>query len=166
MGIIEIKQACVNDIPLIESILLDAVNWLIEMGEPLWEEEQVAWKSLSENYAIDDFYIAYMKGGPSGCVVIMDHDPLVWPDIAKGESLFIHKLGVKKAARKTGAADALIDFAKELCKKRGVSPLRLDCHQFRPRLRAFYERHGFTCVAEKVLFDKYDMALYLYIGNF
>jgi hypothetical protein len=47
MSNIEIKQATTADIPVIENILLDTVNWLNEMNQPLWRA---------------DFYIAFADG--------------------------------------------------------------------------------------------------------
>jgi len=110
MNSITIKQAAEADTPILESILLDTVNWLNEMGQPLWSANDVKWDALSKNFQISDFYIAYSDGVPSGCMALIDYDPFFWPDVAKGEPLILHKLAVTKAARKTGVANALIDY--------------------------------------------------------
>lgn len=62
MSNIEIKQATTADIPIIENILLDTVNWLNEMNQPLWRAEHVKWDALSKSYQISDFYIAFADG--------------------------------------------------------------------------------------------------------
>lgn len=160
MSKIEIKQAEANDTSVIESILLDTVHWLNEMGQPLWKAEDVVWSMLSKSYDINDFYIAFVDNKPSGCMVLLDYDPFFWSDVAKGEALFIHKLAVTKSARKSGVADALMNFAKDEGKRRRVSSMRLDCHALRPKLRAFYESHGFACVNEKVYNDAYNVPKY------
>jgi len=162
MSNITIKRAQDDDIPVIESILLDTVNWLNAMGQPLWGADEVTWDALSKNYQIGDFYIAYAESMPSGCMAIVDYDPFFWPDIVKGESLIIHKLAVINAARKTGVADAMIDFFKAQGMERGVKTLRLDTHAFRPRLRAFYERHGFVLINIKVFNGDRHTAFYVY----
>lgn len=162
MNKIKIKQAQTNDISIIEATLLDAVNWLNEIGQPLWRAEDVKWDKLSKSFRVDDFYIAFSNGEPAGCMVLVDYDPFFWPDVAKGEALMIHKLAVKKTARKTGVADALIHFAKSEGVRRKVSSIRLDCHQYRNKLRAFYERHGFVCVGEKSFNGKWVTAFYVY----
>ena len=149
MDKITIKQAQEDDIPILESILLDTVNWLNEMDQPLWGVDDITWAVLSKKHQIGDFYISYLNGEPSGCMALIDYDPFFWPDIVKGDSLFIHKLAVKKFARKTGVADALIDFFKAQGMARGVKALRLDTHALRPKLRAFYESHGFVFVTVK-----------------
>jgi len=144
-----INQADSNDIPIIESILLDAVKWMDEIGRQLWSEESVKWENLSKSYGIDDFYVAYINEEPVGCVAIIDYDPFLWEDIAKGESLFIHKLAVKRSVRGIGVSDALIDYFKRKGKAAGVKSVRLDVHVFRPKLCEFYEKHGFVCSHER-----------------
>ena len=74
MSEITIKQAKTDDIPIIENILLDTVNWLNEMEQPLWGAGEVSWDVLSKNYQIGDFYIAYSDGKPSGCMALVDYD--------------------------------------------------------------------------------------------
>lgn len=162
MSEISIRQADTEDIPVIENILLDAVNWLNEMGQPLWEAEAVSWNALSRNFKIGDFYIAYLDCKPSGCMVLVDYDPFFWPDVKKGESLFIHKLAVTKIARKSGVADALMNFFKKQGAEHGVKTIRLDTDALRPKLCAFYERHGFTFVKIKVFKGKWHTAFYVY----
>ena len=162
MSDIVVKQAQENDIPVLESILFDTVSWLNEMGQPLWGVSEVTWNALSKNYQIDNFYIAYVDGKPSGCMAIVDYDPFFWPDVKKGESLFVHKLAVTKAARKTGVADVLMGFFKKQGTERGVKTLRLDTHALRPKLRAFYERHGFVFIEVKVFKGDRHTAFYIY----
>jgi GNAT superfamily N-acetyltransferase len=178
MSDITIKQAQEADIPAIEGILLNTVNWLNEMGQPLWSADEVTWDKLSGNpptgdhyisgnYKASDFYIAYLDGTPAGCdtpvgcMALIDYDPLFWPDVKKGESLFIHKLAVTKAARKSGVSDALVDFFKEQGINRGAKTLRLDTDASRKKTRAFYERHGFALVNTRML-GPFDVAFYAY----
>ena len=162
MGDIAIKQAREGDIPVLEGILSDTVNWLNEMAQPLWGADEVTWNALSQSYRIGDFYIAYLDGKPSGCMALVDYDPLFWPNVERGESLFIHKLAVAKAARKSGVSDALIGFFKAQGAARGAKALRLDTHALRPKLRAFYERHGFALVEVRILGDDRHAAFYAY----
>jgi GNAT superfamily N-acetyltransferase len=160
---IEIKRAKPMDIPVIESILLDTVNWLNDINQQLWREEDVKWDALAKSYQIEDFYIVFLNSEPAGCMVLLDYDPFFWPNVAKGEALFIHKLAITKLARKSGVADALINFAKDEGIKQHASSIRLDCNQYREKLRAFYERHSFVCVDEKIINEKWHVAFYVYM---
>ena len=159
---IDIYNAGEGDTAVIEDILSDACDWLVSIGKKLWEREWLTWEALSKQFNASDFYITSYGGAPAGCMAIVDHDPFIWPEIEKGESLFVHKLAVKRFAAGSGCSGALLTRAKELCALRGVEVLRLDCHALMPRLRAVYERNGFNCVGEGVLFDKYHTAYYEY----
>ncbi|MCL1795157.1 MAG: GNAT family N-acetyltransferase [Oscillospiraceae bacterium] len=161
MNEITIKQAVIEDIPILESILLDTANWVSEISQPLWSVEEVKWEKLSKNYQIGDFHIAYANGIPSGCMALIDYDPFFWPNVKKGESVFIHKLAVTKAARKSGVADALMGFFKGYGTERGVKTIRLETDALRPKTRAFYERHGFVFIETKVM-GKFHVAFYIY----
>jgi GNAT superfamily N-acetyltransferase len=133
-----------------------------DMGEPLWRREDVVWEKLSKDYQISDFYIAYIDDVPSGCMALIGHDPFFWPDINKGDALFIHKLAVIKAARKSGVSDAMIDFFKKQGVEREAKTIRLDTDALRPKTRAFYERHGFALIEVKVM-GRFHVALYMFV---
>ena len=160
MSSITVKQATEADIPVLENILLDTVNWLNEIGQPLWTEDQIKWERLSKDLSASDFYIAYLNEIPAGCMAVVDNDPQFWADIPKGESLFIHKLAVKRFAAGQGVSDALIFRAKEMCVDKEILFLRLDCDSHRPKQCAVYERNGFVFTNEKIIFGKYHVAFY------
>ncbi|MEA4831152.1 MAG: GNAT family N-acetyltransferase [Oscillospiraceae bacterium] len=160
---INVEQATEEkSIPIIENILMDAFIWLDGIGKPLWSKEQISWARLSRDFTPSDFYIAFMDGASVGCMALIDYDQNFWPDVKKGQSLFIHKLAVKRVAAGQGVSSALIDFAKNECIKRRIPALRLDTHALIPKLRAVYERNGFTLVEERVLFGKYHTAFYIW----
>ena len=162
---ITIKQATEKDIPIIEDILLDVLNWLDSTGKQMWTKERITWKSMSTWLAVNEFCIAYINNNPVGCMALPDYDPHTWKDINKGESLFIHRLAVKRIAAGKGVSKALIDYAKTQSIQRDINAVRLDCWQNREKLREMYEREGFVCVEETILFEHYHTALYLWQKN-
>lgn len=157
-----IKQAGEDIIPIIEEILLDAVNWMSASGlQNQWNESNVKWSNLSKSYKINNFFIAYQNGLPAACMALTDYDPPYWPDIPKGESLYLHKVAVKREFAGKGFAKELIDFSKKLAIRYCINAVRLNCNQHRNKLRAVYENEGFICVEEKTFFEKHDTALYV-----
>ncbi|MDF2905253.1 MAG: hypothetical protein K0R34_574 [Herbinix sp.] len=157
-----VKQAVENDIPIIEEILLDAVSWMSESGfQNQWNESNVKWSNLSKSYKISNFYIAYQYGLPTACMAITDYDPTYWPSIPKGESLFLHKLAVKRIHAGCGFTKELIEHAKNLARNSLINTIRLNCNQHRTKLREVYENEGFICVEEKTFNEVFDTALYV-----
>lgn len=158
-----VKQADEHDIPIVEEILMDAVLWMTKCGlQNQWNESNVKWSMLSKSYRIDNFYIAYHNGLPVACMALTDYDPAYWPDIPKGESLFLHKLAVRRSFAGKGLSKELIHYAINLAKHYHINAIRLNCNQHRSKLRAVYENNRFICVEEKTFHDKYDTALYVY----
>lgn len=162
---IKILQATENDIFVIEDIMMDVLDFLDSIKQPQWEREKVTWKELSKNFTVTNFYIAYLDHSPVGCMALVDYDPMFWPTVKKGESLFIHKLAVKRSGAKKGVSKALINFAKSKAVASGINSVRLDCHQYRAKVRKIYETEGFVCVDERCLFDRYPTAFYKWENN-
>jgi GNAT superfamily N-acetyltransferase len=165
-----VKQAIEQDIPIIEEILVDAVHWMIKSElQNQWNESNVKWHNLSMSYSISNFYIAYRDGLPAACMALTDYDPAYWPNIPRGESLFLHKLAVRRSFAGKGLSKELIDFAINLANHYHIDAIRLNCNQHRGKLRALYENEGFHCVEEKTFLGNHDTALYVYnvdITNF
>jgi GNAT superfamily N-acetyltransferase len=70
-------------------------------------------------------------------------DPHIWPDVAPDESMFLHRLAVRRTHAGTGVSSALLSWAVQRGRIMGRQYLRLDCDAGRPRLRAVYEHFGF-----------------------
>ena len=158
---VEIITAYEKDIPVIEDILMDTIHgWSDPVGKSCWREDQIKWACLSNDFLASDFHIAFLDGVPAACMAVVDHDPIFWPNIGKGSSLFIHKLAVKRFAAGNGISAELIAHAKAMCMDRGISALRLDCHGLIPKLHAVYERNGFVCVEGKIVYGTYSVAFY------
>lgn len=156
-----VKKANEQDVSTIEEILLDAVDWMSRCGlQNQWNESNIRWSNLSKTYKIDDFYIAYYNEVPAACMALTDQDTTYWPELSKGEALYLHKLAVKRCFSGRGFSKELIDFAKEFAYHQSIPSIRLNCNPHRSRLRALYEKEGFQCIGERTFFA--DTALYVY----
>ena len=152
MSDIIIKQSGAEDIPVIENILLEVVNWLESINQPLWNPAQVKWERLSKQFSPDNFYIAYIDNIPAGCMALVDYDPFFWPDIEKGDSLFIHKLAVRRFAAGKGISTALFEYAADKCREKNIKTLRLDTDGNRKKVVKVYEDFGFVRVNERTVY--------------
>ena len=156
-----IKQATIEDRTAIEAILGDAVRWMKIRGlDNLWNEQNTKWEVLSKSYQIEDFYIAFEEGQPVGCMALTDVDQTYWPEVKKGEALYLHKLAVKGEARGKGISIALMNYAKEKAITENIQTIRLDCNANREKLRKLYEAQGFKWVRNVKNSSGYELALY------
>jgi ribosomal protein L19 len=70
-------------------------------------------------------------------MAITDLDTKYWLEIPKENSLYIHKLAVKRVIAGKGVSKELINFAQNLSLKNGINLLRLDCNLQRNKLYFF-----------------------------
>lgn len=150
-----------DEIGLFASILKEAAEWLRRQGQEMWTPEQITVERLLMQNAIHEMFIGYANGEPAAAMIIQETDPMMWPEESNNlDSLYVHKLCVRRVKAKTGCSAAMIGWAKEEVLHRNKTYLRLDCAADRPKLCAFYESHGFRKVRERLILHKYPTALF------
>jgi GNAT superfamily N-acetyltransferase len=139
-----VRQASANDANLIGDILTEVSSWLNERGMPMWKADELSSKQVAADVDAGLFFVGEYQGS-SACVVKFQlEDALFWPEVAKDESAYIHRLAIRRRFAGGEVSSALLRWAAQRAHSLGRSYLRLDCEASRPRLRAIYERFGFV----------------------
>lgn len=159
-GTLSIRQAVIQDIPAIEAMYKQRVLFNDAHDIHQWNLEEVSWKAFEELYKIDDYYVGECEGTIVCGFFLVDVDELYWKECKKGEALYLHKICVHPEWKGRGYADALIEFFKEKAAYEGYPYARLDVREYKGKLRAMYERHGFTQVAIKKIHADFLTVLY------
>ncbi|HEX4146676.1 MAG TPA: GNAT family N-acetyltransferase [Pirellulales bacterium] len=131
----EVRSAC--------DIMLEAADWLVACGQPLWDREAVAAANAVPQPGEGLLFLAHLAGRPVGTYVLLFEDPLYWPDVGTGKSHYVHKLAIRRSVAGTGVGRGLLTHAIATARAAGRPFLRLDCAP-RPKLCAFYESAGFS----------------------
>lgn len=101
----------------------------------------------------DEFYVGLVDGVPAVAAVLMIIDNNQdWKTIDQDnpqKALYIHWLCVDRKFAGQGLSKQMIDFARYLAKKNGVSLLRLDVNADKKKLQDIYEGLGFRLIATK-----------------
>lgn len=139
----EIRQATANDVDAIASVLNEAEAWLRGRGMPMWLPEELLVERIQDEIDAGLYFVAETGGEVVGTIRFQLTDPEYWPDLAPDGSAFLHRLAVRRQVAGSGVASALLSWAADRARGLGRSYVRLDCELARPRLREFYERHGF-----------------------
>ena len=148
---IEIARAALAETELAASILVEAERWLESRGQPLWPLMMLTAGSVEPAARAGELYLARVAGSEVATFVLQWEDPRFWPEIPCGESAFLHRLAVRRAAAGRGVAPAILEWAMDRAREAGCSHLRLDCSAAHPRLCAYYEAAGFEPSGEKVM---------------
>ena len=143
------------------AILQEGAEWLRQQGREMWTPEELTEERLLKQNGIHEMFIGYANGEPAATMILQETDPMMWPEESKRpDSLYAHKLCVRRAMAKTGCSTAMIEWAKDEVLRRDKTFLRLDCAADRPKLCAFYESHGFGKVGERLVRQKYPTAFF------
>jgi GNAT superfamily N-acetyltransferase len=153
---VSIRQATPPDLDLVSSILLEAAHWLTESGKAMWRDEEIVPARIAADVAAGVFFLAECDGEAAGTVKFQLEDLVVWPDVPQHDSAFVHRLAVRRKFAGGGVSSALLRWAVERTRSLDRRYLRLDCEASRPRLRAVYERFGFTHHSDRQVGPYFD----------
>ena len=141
---IAIRQATSSDVGTIHDMLIEAAAWVDALGVVMWEGDELEFEPIVRDVAAGQFYVAEVDNRAAGAIRFQTEDLLFWPDLPQSSSAFVHRLVVRRGFRGQNVSTALLDWAVGHARDLGKAFLRLDCDNDRPKLKALYERFGFT----------------------
>jgi GNAT superfamily N-acetyltransferase len=111
---------------------------------PLWRDDELLPERVGSEMHSGLYFLAECDGEAAGTVRFQLEDPAFWSDVSPHDSAFIHRLAVRRRFEGCEVSSALLRWAVGYTRSLGKQYLRLDCEASRLRLRALYERFGFT----------------------
>jgi GNAT superfamily N-acetyltransferase len=148
---IEIREAAGSDLALVSEVLTEAALWLRESGRELWAPEDVSASRVASDVHAGLYVLAWSGPAAVGTMRLTPSDPTFWPEAARGEGLYLHRLAVRRAVSGGQVSSALLSRAAATAVARGMRYLRLDCEASRVSLRRVYERFGFAFHSERTV---------------
>jgi GNAT superfamily N-acetyltransferase len=145
-----LRRSITGEAPLVSAVLLEAAAWLEERGVPLWRPGDIGTDAVRDEVDEGSYVLARAGREVVGVMRLTPRDARFWPDAAPGEALYVHRLAVRRAYAGHAVSLALLDFACREARALGCAHVRLDCERGRGRLRAFYEKQGFSFHSERV----------------
>jgi GNAT superfamily N-acetyltransferase len=142
---LRIGRAATEAIPEVLALILEAAQWLIAKGEPLWGEPETSGEELERVARAGELVTGRTGSELCACMYLHHEDPIFWPQAATGEALYIHRLAVARRFAGRGVSFAMLDWAAREARVTGRDYLRLDCEP-RPKLLALYRDGGFAPV--------------------
>ncbi|WP_028552398.1 GNAT family N-acetyltransferase [Paenibacillus sp. UNC451MF] len=160
-----VKNISEDELEDFVSILREAALWIKIGGVEMWSEGQFTVENMLRKHSLQEMYMGYINQEAAATMILQEEDTVLWPDLEKNDSLFLHKLAVRRKYAKQGLAEEMVNWAKTQAKSLGKAYVRLDCAADRPKLCHFYENQGFKKVSERVMFGKYKTAFYEFCTN-
>ena len=158
-GDIAVQPARLGETTEVAAILREAAAWLEQRGMPLWQSSAFEPDRLAADVARGHYMLAQWRGSPAGVFKYQREDPEIWPDAISGEAAYIHRVAICRRYAGSGLVAVLLHAAAARAQQEECRYLRLDCDAARPRLRAVYERCGFSYHSDHAL-GAYHLARY------
>jgi GNAT superfamily N-acetyltransferase len=142
---LDVRQAPVEDLGTVQSILAEAAAWLAAKGIDQWPagfREATTLRRIRQG----SVYLAYAADEPVATVTLDAWaDPELWTGAAD-DAGYVHRLAVRRAWAGRGIGEALLDWAGEHVAASGGRWLRLDCMRDNQPLHDYSLRLGFEHV--------------------
>ncbi len=91
-----IRSISTDEISEFTSILTEAAEWLIKTDKEMWDTSQLSEESLLENNTTNEMFIGFINNESAGAVILQNEDRIFWPNENEKDSLYIHKLSVRR----------------------------------------------------------------------
>lgn len=126
-----------------------AVGFMQEQGNPQWNAGYPRKEHFSGALEEGTLFVAEMDHQVAGAVILdekqaPEYAALAWSTPER--SLVIHKLALGQEFMGRGAATAMLDFAQEEARRRGLEGVRVDTYHKNRFMRHRLERQGFSFV--------------------
>lgn len=106
-----------NQIETFCSILQEAAVWLRSQGKEMWKIEHLSAVNMLGQYSASEMFMGYIDEIPAATMILQEVDEEFWSSVPRNESLFLHKLSVKRQFAKSGLPSEMINWAKVETKK-------------------------------------------------
>lgn len=144
-----IRQAGLEDLAGVSSVLQEAAQWLEQRGIALWLDSELAPDRIRKEVEAGLFHVAEADGTIGGVIMFMLEDQEYWPDAVPGEAAYVHRLAVRRRFAGGQLSSLLLDWALKQTRLLGKKYLRMDTEIQRLKLREMYERYGFQHHSER-----------------
>ena len=145
--IVTIVAAKPADLDRYLDLLEGVAEWLDACGITQWKPGnfRLAAAFYAESITRGEVHLACDDGGRAvGTLRLVLRDPIVWPDVADDDGVYVYNLAIARDWAGRGLGPSLLDWAAVHAMQLGRSFVRLDCMTGNEFLRRYYERAGFT----------------------
>ena len=146
-----------EDAQLVTDILNQAAEFKRQHGDKGWGVFNS--QGISKMLATGETYIVSQGKQPVATLSLESKDS-AWDEFDPS-ALYVHRLAVKHSAHGQDLGKKMIIWAEEQAKRNDIKYLRLDCSTDNSALCNYYEKQGFTKVAQKY-FEDFNYTANLY----
>lgn len=139
---ISIRTANTTDTSAIQSILNYGVSNKLRRGDLAWGDSAYSSQAINTSIQNGTAYIAQLDDQIVGTFLLERQDHTNW-GTQPPTSLYLQRFAVDAGFRGQNIGGQILDEITSLAGKHNLRSIRLVCQSSNPKLRAYYENHGF-----------------------
>lgn len=133
-----------NDLDLIYDLFDQSAVYQEEHGYP-------SWRNYDRSVLVNDVenanqYKAVLEGRIAIVFSVRYTDRVIWRELDKGNSIYLHRIVVNPEFKGQRLFGAILEWAIDQCKQRGLTTIRMDTWAANPRIVEYYKGFGFRFV--------------------
>lgn len=146
MTSLRVISAHADDLGQYIDLLEEVADWLASRGIRQWRPGSF---HLSRDYYASsiergEVQLAYVGEALVGTLRLLLHEPIVWPEIAADDAVYVYSLAVRRQWAHQQLGGRLLAWADHRASALGRQYVRLDCMADNIFLRRYYAQAGFV----------------------
>ncbi|MNI27861.1 Acetyltransferase (GNAT) family protein [compost metagenome] len=142
-GLFHIRQANLDDLELVRSLLIEAATWMGTLSFQQWKPEQFTEEEVQSYFDSRDIYLLCSNHEVIGMCTIQDDDPGYWGLLNESGYSYLHRLTLRNSYRGQNLSKEMINWAARRSKEQQRKGLRLDTAAQNAKLNSLYQKLGF-----------------------
>lgn len=142
----EIRQAESSDINDIMTIVKKVVPLMRASGNYQWSDDYPNPEVFQDDIDKDQLWVGIMDSKVVSVIAITGEQSPEYSDVGwdlEEEALVTHRLAVDPDLQGAGLAKAMMNYAEQLAKKRGIHILRVDTNSENKATQSLFQRLGY-----------------------
>lgn len=143
-----VRAAVPADLEPLWALVERAVSHMNAIGNPQWGADYPTRAHYERDLGAGELYVAVNEEGRVlGCACINGDESPEYAEVAWAYTdpvLSVHRLAVDPAVQRQGVATALIAYAEDLARSRGVKALHVDTYAKNDRMQALFRKRGYV----------------------
>jgi len=145
----QLRKASVDDLAIILTILNDGTRSKVRRGDLAWGMSDHNPEAIKEMIAKGLFYLAHIDSSPVGVSALTWQDDHMWGN-QPADAGYIQRFAVAAGYSGQNIGGKILDLALKVVEQQGRTYLRIAVPSGNPKLRSYYENHGFTRADQRI----------------
>lgn len=155
---VHVTTTGVNDLEQIFELFEHSINYQEKKGYPVWRNYDK--DTIIKDIADKNHYKVVVDSKVAIVFSVRYTDKIIWRDLDEGNSIYLHRIVVNPEFKGQRLFGAILDWAIEHSKQKGLKSIRMDTWAANPTIVNYYKTFGFTFVEDYTTPDNQELPVH------